>query len=461
MPKWLRATEVRSLALMAHDIFALAIAIMVAYQVRLEYSPPSVVDWHLAWVMIVVISTLYIFNSYQIAHGTSSLALGFRTLFSIVVAGVLIAALVYIIEPARSVTLFWQGNLSLSFLIFALWSSLVRYLVNFSYQRWSSKPCWLFIADPSTMEQFKRIEESLSSDTKFESIQVQDLGSLRLELDKESRKLKVYDDGEEVYENQVAGLVLDSTEKLASDLIRQFMILRLHGLSVLSYAEFYEERMSLIPIIGIRELWPVFSEGFSLQPGKVNWRLKRAIDLVFSLIALAIVAPLIALLTGLIRVTSPGPAMFIQERIGLGGEKFKLLKLRTMRTQQVAGVERWTDKEDERITPVGRVLRKYRFDELPQLVNVIKGEMSLVGPRPEQPDIVRRLEAQISFYDVRHLVKPGISGWAQVNYPYGASVEDAKRKLEFDLYYMKHYSIFLDFYVALRTLRVVLSRRGR
>ena len=153
--------------------------------------------------------------------------------------------------------------------------------------------------------------------------------------------------------------------------------------------------------------------------------------------------------------------MFIQERIGLGGEKFKLLKLRTMRTQQVAGVERWTDKEDERITPVGRVLRKYRFDELPQLVNVIKGEMSLVGPRPEQPDIVRRLEAQISFYDVRHLVKPGISGWAQVNYPYGASVEDAKRKLEFDLYYMKHYSIFLDFYVALRTLRVVLSRRGR
>jgi lipopolysaccharide/colanic/teichoic acid biosynthesis glycosyltransferase len=219
--------------------------------------------------------------------------------------------------------------------------------------------------------------------------------------------------------------------------------------------------MSLIPIIGIRELWPVFSEGFSLQPGKVNWRLKRAIDLVFSLIALAIVAPLIALLTGLIRVTSPGPAMFIQERIGLGGEKFKLLKLRTMRTQQFAGVERWTDKEDERITPVGRVLRKYRFDELPQLVNVIKGEMSLVGPRPEQPDIVRRLEAQISFYDVRHLVKPGISGWAQVNYPYGASVEDAKRKLEFDLYYMKHYSIFLDFYVALRTLRVVLSRRGR
>ena len=132
-----------------------------------------------------------------------------------------------------------------------------------------------------------------------------------------------------------------------------------------------------------------------------------------------------------------------------------------MTVEQPADIERWTDKEDDRITRVGRILRKYRLDELPQLINVIKGEMSLVGPRPEQPKIVEELEAQIPFYDVRHLVKPGITGWAQVNYPYGASVEDAARKLEFDLYYMKHYSIFLDLYVALKTLRVVISRGGR
>jgi|TARA_B100000315_G_scaffold252341_1_gene288922 exopolysaccharide biosynthesis polyprenyl glycosylphosphotransferase len=461
MPKWIKAAEVRSLALVGHDIIALAVSIMAAYQLRLEYSSPSVVDWHLVWVMIVVISTLYVSNSYQITHGASSLALGFRTLFSIVVAGVFIAAFVYIIEPVRSVTLFWQGNLSLSFLIFAVWSSVLRYLVSFSYQRWSSKPCWLFIVDPSTRDQFDRIEKSLSSDTRIESIHVRDSERLRLELDKQNRTLKAYEDGEGVYENQVAGLVLGSTEKLSSDLIRQFMILRLHGVNVLNYAEFYEERMSLIPIIDVRDLWSVFSEGFSLQPGKVNWRLKRAIDFLVSLIAFVIVAPLIALLTISIRVTSPGSVMFVQERIGLGGEKFRLLKLRTMRTQQSADVERWTDKEDERITRIGRVLRKYRLDELPQLINVIKGEMSLVGPRPEQPNIVRRLEVEIPFYDVRHLVKPGISGWAQVNYPYGASVEDAKRKLEFDLYYMKHYSIFLDFYVALRTLRVMISRGGR
>ena len=461
MPKWLKAAEARSLVLVLHDVLAFSISVMVAYRVRLDYATPSIVDWHLVWVMVVVISSLYISSSYQIAHGASSLALGFRTLFSIVVSGVVVAAIVFIIEPARSVPLFWQGNLSLSFLLFAIWGSVTRYLVSVAYQRWSSKPRWLFVVDDSTRQQFERVKDLLSSDATIESVSLQDVKSIRLELDKSDGTLRMYDANKRIYENQVSGLVLDSTENFSSGLIRQFMMLRLRGLSVLSYAELYEEKMSVIPIINVRQLWPLFSEGFALQPGKLNWRLKRAADFVVSLVAMIVAAPCILMLGILIRITSKGDALFVQERIGLGGEIFRLLKLRTMTVEQPADIERWTDKEDDRITRVGRILRKYRLDELPQLINVIKGEMSLVGPRPEQPKIVEELEAQIPFYDVRHLVKPGITGWAQVNYPYGASVEDASRKLEFDLYYMKHYSIFLDLYVALKTLRVVISRGGR
>jgi lipopolysaccharide/colanic/teichoic acid biosynthesis glycosyltransferase len=173
------------------------------------------------------------------------------------------------------------------------------------------------------------------------------------------------------------------------------------------------------------------------------------------------VSPIVVLLMVLVWITSPGPALFVQERIGLAGKKFKLFKLRTMIVHAPDAGQRWTTKQDERITPIGRVLRRYRLDEFPQLINVIRGEMSLVGPRPEQPDIVSELEAEIPFYDVRHIVKPGISGWAQVNYPYGSSVSDARRKLEYDLYYMKHYSFFLDLYVVVRTLHVVVSSGGR
>jgi len=236
---------------------------------------------------------------------------------------------------------------------------------------------------------------------------------------------------------------------------------RLAGVHVLNYAEFFEEHFSLIPILDAQGLWPIFSEGFALQPGRVNWRIKRALDFTFATLVFIAVSPIVVLLMVLVWITSPGPALFVQERIGLAGKKFKLFKLRTMIVHAPDVGQRWTAKQDERITPIGRVLRRYRLDEFPQLINVIRGEMSLVGPRPEQPDIVSELEAEIPFYDVRHIVKPGISGWAQVNYPYGSSVSDARRKLEYDLYYMKHYSFFLDLYVVVRTLHVVVSSGGR
>ena len=460
MPKWLTSAGLRGLALLIHDVIALGASIMVAYRIRLEYAPPTIVEWHVLGVVISIITVLYLSNSYHVVRGDSSARLALRAFIAVGLAGVVIAAVAYIAEPARSVTFFWQGNLSLSLFIFAAWSSLVRYLLSMAYQRWSTTRCWLVIVDHEHSAELERIRAA-SDGIRIETIDLEDLAKPATRLNQVKGKI-VIQTGERIWhQDEAEGLVVDSTRRLHAELIRDLIMVRLAGVHVLNYAEFFEEHFSLIPILDAQGLWPIFSEGFALQPGRVNWRIKRALDFTFATLVFIAVSPIVVLLMVLVWITSPGPALFVQERIGLAGKKFKLFKLRTMIVHAPDVGQRWTAKQDERITPIGRVLRRYRLDEFPQLINVIRGEMSLVGPRPEQPDIVSELEAEIPFYDVRHIVKPGISGWAQVNYPYGSSVSDARRKLEYDLYYMKHYSFFLDLYVVVRTLHVVVSSGGR
>ena len=176
---------------------------------------------------------------------------------------------------------------------------------------------------------------------------------------------------------------------------------------------------------------------------------------------LILAAPVIALTALIVKLESPGPAFFRQRRVGLFGEHFEILKLRSMRQDaEVGGKAVWAQKDDPRVTRVGAFIRKVRIDELPQAWSVLKGDMSFVGPRPERPTFVLDLEARLPFYAERHMVKPGITGWAQVNYPYGASIEDARHKLEYDLYYAKNYTPFLDLIIILQTVRVVLWHDG-
>ena len=171
--------------------------------------------------------------------------------------------------------------------------------------------------------------------------------------------------------------------------------------------------------------------------------------------------PLFPFIAAAVKLNSPGNVFYTQKRIGKGGQMFWLLKFRSMVQDAEKDGAKWAEKEDTRITKVGNFLRKSRLDELPQLWNVLKGEMSFIGPRPERPEFVRELEKQIPFYQTRHLIKPGLTGWAQINFPYGASVEDAMEKLQYDLYYIKHRSLVLDFGVVLKTIKIVLSRGGR
>jgi len=196
--------------------------------------------------------------------------------------------------------------------------------------------------------------------------------------------------------------------------------------------------------------------------GDVRRFIKRIFDIASSITLLALLSPIMILAMIAIKLDSAGPVFYRQQRVGLGGRTFTCVKFRSMRTDaEKDGVARWATKNDTRVTRVGDFIRKTRIDELPQLFSVLKGDMSLVGPRPERPSFVSQLKQQIRFYDIRHTVKPGVTGWAQVRYHYGATMEDARRKHQFDLYYVKNNSIFLDVLVLIETVSVVMFREGQ
>jgi sugar transferase (PEP-CTERM system associated) len=230
------------------------------------------------------------------------------------------------------------------------------------------------------------------------------------------------------------------------------------GFPVIQYLSFVEREIRRIDLKRMELGWLVYSDGFTF--GALDRFLKRAFDLAVSFIVLLLTAPLIGGGMLAIRWEGPGPVLYRQERVTRDGKVFSILKLRTMRVNAEAKGAVWAAEKDNRITRVGNFLRRARIDELPQLVNILHGDMSFVGPRPERPMFVKELAEKIPLYNERHMVKAGLTGWAQINYPYGASIDDARSKLSYDLYYVKNFSILFDFVILLQTLRVVLWPSG-
>lgn len=234
---------------------------------------------------------------------------------------------------------------------------------------------------------------------------------------------------------------------------------RLQGILVTDYLTFWEREAGQIDIDHVGAGWLAFAEGFRLNVRRLV--IKRVIDIAVSLVFLIVFSPILALAALAIKLDSRGSILFSQARVGLDGQVFNVLKLRSMyEDAEKDGIPRWAAQGDDRITRVGHFIRKTRIDELPQIFNVLKGDMSFIGPRPERPFFVDRIRKEIPFYDLRHRVRPGITGWAQVNYPYGASIEDAKRKLAFDLFYVKNNDALLDAAILVQTVRVVLFGHG-
>ena len=286
-----------------------------------------------------------------------------------------------------------------------------------------------------------------------------DMGEGRPAIERSVPRCAIEDLSRHVAGLKASEVVLALEERRNALPLKDLLRVKTAGVHVNDFSSFMERETGRVDLDTLNPSWLIFSDGFS--SGRVlSSAVKRLFDIVASGILLVLTFPLIAIFALVVKLDSRGPAFFRQQRVGLYGQPFTLIKLRSMRIDAESAGAKWASEDDPRITRVGRFIRKVRIDELPQVWTVLSGRMSFVGPRPEVPTFVDDLEQRLPYYAERHMVKPGITGWTQINYPYGASIEDSRRKLEYDLYYAKNYTPFLDILILLQTLRVVLWPEG-
>jgi len=263
-----------------------------------------------------------------------------------------------------------------------------------------------------------------------------------------------------VKDNNIEEVIVALDDKRKKLPIRALLNCKVYGINILELTTFFEQNSGRIQLQSVHASTLVFSSGFIRS--NLDNRMKRLVDLLSALFLFLVTWPIMLLTILAIKIESgfKGTVFYKQIRVGQHNENFEVIKFRSMSENAEQNGAQWAQENDVRVTKVGRFIRKVRIDELPQLINVITGDMSFVGPRPERPEFVKDFAKTIQFYEIRHFVKPGITGWAQVCYPYGATDEDTKNKLEFDLYYLKNYSLFLDIMIILQTIQVILWRQG-
>ena len=260
----------------------------------------------------------------------------------------------------------------------------------------------------------------------------------------------------------VSEVILAIARNMHPELFRALMDCQEQGIAITPMTALYEELTGRVPVEHIGDAWYIALPLNHAATGGLYPLLKRAMDISVATIGLVLFGLLFPFIALALYIDSPGPIFYTQERVGKGGKTFRLVKFRSMiPNAEAEGVPVWAQKDDPRVTRVGRFLRKMRLDELPQFINVLRGEMSVVGPRPERPEFVAELEKRLPFYRMRHAVKPGMAGWAMLHQDYAGSVEDALIRLQYDLYYIKHQSIYLDLLILLKTIGAMLSFRGR
>ena len=260
--------------------------------------------------------------------------------------------------------------------------------------------------------------------------------------------------------NADEGIVIGESAPLEDEAIQTLLRHRSRGLDVISLLDWCERFLQRVPPELLSGRWLLLAEGFQLRPGQTGWRLKRLSDLVIAASLLVLTSPLLLACGILIKLEDGGPILYHQVRTGLYGQPFRIWKLRSMHRDAEREGARWASQRDPRITRMGRWLRLLRIDELPQLINVLAGDMSLIGPRPERPELELNLEQAIPHYRMRHSARPGLSGWAQVCFSYGASESDSRIKLSYDLYYLRNFSLALDALIVLKTIRLIARAEG-
>jgi sugar transferase (PEP-CTERM system associated) len=261
-----------------------------------------------------------------------------------------------------------------------------------------------------------------------------------------------------VREQRITRIIVGLSDRRGKLPIEELLEAKLQGVRIEDPETTYERLTGKIMLEELKPSWLIFNDGFRAR--RLTRAVKRGVDVAIASVGMVLGAPLMILTAIAVRLDSAGPILYAQERVGEHGRRFVLYKFRSMRTDAERGTPIWARVQDDRVTRVGRFIRRTRLDEIPQLWNVLRGDMSFVGPRPERPFFVEQLAEAIPYYRQRHAVKPGVTGWAQVKYRYGASIEDAREKLRYELYYIKHMSIIFDLTIVFDTVKVILSRKG-
>jgi exopolysaccharide biosynthesis polyprenyl glycosylphosphotransferase len=446
----LKHYEVRGLkwVLLIYDIVLFSVACFVAWNLRYPAKPLSELAFEQPPMLslLILIVSLYIFGCYELNPSVRFWTYLRKLAISIVTAFAIVISINYFFNWDRS-NFFGRGLLLGSFLAYFIFSAGLRYILKIRISKHWNKLRSLFIFHEKPNDTLQKDLLSREVDNRAEIAVLEDNDETR-------ERLKTL-----LYHNW--SFIVVNTSQFSKATQKVLMRAKFDGIDIWDISYFYERFFFKLPIEWIHPEWFLTTSGFDIFTSIFSLRIKRLGDIALSSLLFLLTSPIMLVTYFLIKLESPGPAIFKQTRTGLKGKNFTIYKFRSMCLDAEASGARWAQKNDSRVTRIGKFIRLTRIDELPQLVNVLRGDMGFIGPRPERPEFNVELEKQIAFYSLRHLIRPGITGWAQVMYPYGASVEDAREKLQFDLYYIKNYSLLLDIRIILKTISVVIFGKGR
>ncbi len=403
----------------------------------------------IAGITVFTLLLSYYFDLYEPQRISGRWEIYFRLLLVLSVLSFVLAALLYLypeIEIGPNVLLVGAAILAI---VLGVWRSAYEWIIGLSVFRER-----VYVL--GTGERARAVSETLRMrrDAGMEVVRGEGAGQFNGDLEHFVADLRAFAQSK----TRIDRVIVAMEDRRGAMPTRELLELRLRGVVIEDASLLMERVTGKLPLDGLNPSTLIFTNGFNVK--FVKQAARRLVSIAVSLTGLLICLPLIPFLILAVRLSSPGPIFFRQTRIGLRGRTFSIIKFRTMRQDAEMDGAVWATRNDPRVTPLGRFMRTTRLDEIPQLWNVLRGEMGFVGPRPERPEFVEWLNREIPYYELRHMVRPGITGWAQVRYKYGASLEETKRKLEYDLYYVKHLSLGLDLLIMFETIKTIVLGRG-
>jgi sugar transferase (PEP-CTERM system associated) len=403
----------------------------------------------IAGIAVLTLLLSYYFDLYEPQRISGRWEIYFRLLLLLSVLSFILAGLVYFfpdIDIGRNVLVIGASILVIALVI---WRWVYEWILGLSVFRER-----VYVLGGG--ERARKVAEIIRTrrDAGMEVVEGEGEGASGGELERFAADLRAFSKPE----FRIERVIVAMEDRRRSMPVRELLDLRLRGVVIEDAGAVMERLLGKLPLDGLNPSSLIFTHGFNVKASQQI--LRRIVSITVSFIALAICLPFIPFIILAVRLSSPGPIFFRQTRVGLRGRPFSVIKFRTMRQDAEEQGAVWATENDPRVTSLGRFMRTTRLDEIPQLWNVLRGEMGFVGPRPERPEFVRWLASEIPFYELRHMIRPGITGWAQVRYKYGASLEETKNKLEYDLYYVKHLSLGLDLLIMFETVKTIILRRG-